>query len=138
GGGHVPRPCPRARADLRRARRGGARPRSLSPSDQPGGHRVTAPDERAPSSKRDLRARLAFLDGLRGLAAFYVMVGHARMLLWEGYSEGFLKHPSNYSIGAKAVVYFFSFFRYGYQVVLLFFVLSGFVIHLRYAKQLCV
>src|SRR5665647_3307561 len=29
---------------------------------------------------------LLFLDGLRGLAAFYVMVGHARWLLWEGYS----------------------------------------------------
>src|SRR5665213_1414486 len=32
---------------------------------------------------------LQFLDGLRGLAALYVMVGHARWLLWEGYREGF-------------------------------------------------
>jgi len=97
---------------------------------------VTAPDERAPSSKRDLRARLAFLDGLRGLAAFYVMVGHARMLLWEGYSEGFKRHPERYSAPAKAMVYAFSAFRWGHEAVLFFFVLSGFVIHLRYAMKL--
>lgn len=75
-----------------------------------------------------------FLDGLRGLAAFYVMVGHARWLLWEGYTEGYLLHPENYSWAGKLLVYFFSLFRYGHEAVLLFFVLSGFVIHLRYAK----
>lgn len=79
---------------------------------------------------------LLFLDGLRGLAAFYVMVGHARWLLWEGYSEGFQKHPANYSILNKALMYFFSLFRYGHEAVLFFFVLSGFVIHLRYARRM--
>ena len=77
---------------------------------------------------------LLFLDGLRGLAAFYVMVGHARWLLWEGYSGGFQKHPGSYSTVNKALMYFFSLFRYGHEAVLFFFVLSGFVIHLRYAR----
>ncbi len=76
------------------------------------------------------------MDGLRGLAAFYVMVGHARVLLWEGYSDGFLKHPDVYSILDKALMYFFGLFKYGVEVVFFFFVLSGFVIHLKYARQL--
>lgn len=79
---------------------------------------------------------LAFLDGLRGLAAFYVMVGHSRGLLWEGYSLGFLKHPSTYTIAEKAMVYLLSCFILGHQAVFFFFVLSGFVIHLRYAKRM--
>ena len=79
---------------------------------------------------------LRFLDGLRGLAALYVMIGHARWLLWEGYSEGYLQHPDSYSQAGKALVYFFSIFRYGREAVLFFFVLSGFVIHLRYARKL--
>lgn len=79
---------------------------------------------------------LLFLDGLRGLAAFYVMVGHARWLLWEGYSEGFQKHPGSYSAINKGLMYFLSLFRYGHEAVLFFFVLSGFVIHLRYARRI--
>src|SRR5438552_18554076 len=82
------------------------------------------------------RLNLQFVDGLRGLAALYVMVGHARWLLWEGYSEGFLKHPQDYSIFNKALVYLFSLFKYGHEAVLFFFVISGFVIHLRYAQAL--
>lgn len=79
---------------------------------------------------------LYFLDGLRGLAAFYVVVGHARWLLWEGYSTGFLKHSGDYTLLEKLIVYSSSAFTLGHQAVLFFFVLSGFVIHLRYAKQL--
>ena len=79
---------------------------------------------------------LLFLDGLRGLAAFYVMVGHARWLLWEGYREGFQNHPASYSVMNKALMYFFSLFKYGHEAVLFFFVLSGFVIHLRYARRM--
>jgi peptidoglycan/LPS O-acetylase OafA/YrhL len=79
---------------------------------------------------------LLFLDGLRGSAAFYVMVGHARWLLWEGNSEGFQKHPGSYSILNKSLMHFFSLFKYGHEAVLFFFVLSGFVIHLRYARRM--
>jgi len=82
------------------------------------------------------RQRLAFLDGLRGLAALYVMIGHSRWLLWEGYSEGFLKHPGEYSVFGKTMVYFLSLFTYGHEAVLFFFVLSGLVIHLKYSVKL--
>lgn len=65
------------------------------------------------------------------------MVGHARWLLWEGYSEGYVLHPASYSWYNKLLMYFFSAFRFGHEAVLLFFVLSGFVIHLRYSKNIC-
>lgn len=77
-----------------------------------------------------------FLDTFRGLAAMYVMIYHARWLLWEGFSEGYALHPESYSFIEKAQVYFFSLFKYGHEAVLMFFVLSGFVIHLRYSKLL--
>lgn len=109
---------------------------ATGPEDERRADGMSGPAERAPSARGDLRAKLAFLDGLRGLAAFYVMVGHARWLLWEGYSEGFKKHPERYSAPAKAMVYALSAFRFGHEAVLFFFVLSGFVIHLRYAKKL--
>ena len=64
------------------------------------------------------------------------MVGHARWLLWEGYGEGFQHHPASYSTINKALVYGFSLFKYGHEAVLFFFVLSGFVIHLRYARRM--
>jgi len=82
------------------------------------------------------KTNLEFLDGLRGLAAAFVMIGHARWLLWEGYNEGFMTHPERYSFLGKMMVYTLSFFRYGHQAVLFFFVLSGFVIHLKYSIAL--
>jgi len=81
------------------------------------------------------KINLAFLDGIRGLAAFYVLVSHARWLLWEGYTDGYLLHPEAYNLFDKSLMYFFSLFRWGRASVLLFFVLSGFVIHLRYANN---
>jgi peptidoglycan/LPS O-acetylase OafA/YrhL len=79
--------------------------------------------------------QLPFLDGLRGLAAFYVLIFHARWLMWEGFNEGFVQHPDLYSAPAKLLTYGSLLFYYGHQAVILFFVLSGFVIHLRYAQQ---
>lgn len=79
---------------------------------------------------------LFILDAFRGLAAFIVMAGHARWLLWEGYTEGYLQHPEQYGALEKILVYGLSIFRYGHEAVLFFFVLSGFVIHLRYARNL--
>ncbi|RYZ61299.1 MAG: acyltransferase [Chitinophagaceae bacterium] len=81
------------------------------------------------------RPKLLFLDGLRGIAALYVMMGHARWLLWEGY-QAFTAHPEKYSLFDKFLVYFFSLFKWGHEFVLLFFVLSGFVIHYGYALKL--
>ena len=82
------------------------------------------------------RKKLLFLDGLRGLAALYVLVGHARWLLWEGFSTGYATHPDHYSLAGKLLVFGLALFRWGHEAVLFFFVLSGFVIHLRYATGL--
>lgn len=86
------------------------------------------------SLTKKVKYDLFILDAFRGLAAFMVMAGHARWLLWEGFSEGYQKHPELYNSAEKALVYILSIFRYGHESVLFFFVLSGFVIHLRYAK----
>jgi peptidoglycan/LPS O-acetylase OafA/YrhL len=79
---------------------------------------------------------LQFLDGLRGLAAIYVVIGHARWLLWEGYSRGFTKGAAQYNFIEKILSYFLLLFKYGHEAVLFFFVLSGFVIHLKYARNI--
>lgn len=74
----------------------------------------------------DLRA----LDGLRGLAALYIVAHHARIDLWEG------SHRALASGGFAALLAFATVpLRYGAEVVLLFFLLSGFVIHLRQAQS---
>ena len=53
--------------------------------------------------------KFKFLDGLRGIAAVYVMIGHARWLLWEGFQDGFKNHPNNYSMIDKSLMYFFQY-----------------------------
>lgn len=80
--------------------------------------------------------KLVFLESLRGLAALYVVIHHARWFLWAGYSKGYLKHPEEFNIWNKILMYSFSFFVYGHEMVIFFFILSGFVIHLKYAKAL--
>jgi len=82
------------------------------------------------------RLATTFLDGLRGLAALYVVIHHARYLLWEGYSDDFASSLPHYSLAGRALIAFFHAFRYGHEAVIFFFVLSGFVIHLRYARAL--
>lgn len=76
---------------------------------------------------------LAALDGLRGLTALYVVMLHARVFLWVGPRAAL-------SAGASPAVTLFALlavpFRYGTQAVLVFFLISGFVIHLRQAKAI--
>jgi peptidoglycan/LPS O-acetylase OafA/YrhL len=83
-----------------------------------------------------MKEKLRFLDSLRGLAALYVVIGHARWLLWEGYTSGYLQHPEDYGLIEKFLVYFLSIFKFGHEAVIFFFVLSGFVIHLNYIDKL--
>jgi peptidoglycan/LPS O-acetylase OafA/YrhL len=72
-----------------------------------------------------------FLDGLRGLAALYVLARHATRFLcaygWQGRPERGLDRVMLFALKLLA---------YPHAAVLFFFVLSGFVIHLRFARQL--
>lgn len=81
--------------------------------------------------------KILLIDSLRGAASFYVLVFHARWLLWEGYFDGFLKYRDQYDFFSGLIAQSFLAFSFGHQVVMLFFVISGFVIHLRYAQAIC-
>ena len=70
-----------------------------------------------------------FLDGLRGLAALYVLLGHVVWMHATAIS-------TDRSAWKPAIRLLEPLFRYGHTAVIFFFVLSGFVIHLRFARQL--
>ncbi len=82
------------------------------------------------------KERFEILDGLRGFAALYVAIHHARLVFWESYYTGHLKHPYLYNRFDKACLYFFTFFKYGAEAVNLFFVLSGLVIHYKQSNSI--
>jgi peptidoglycan/LPS O-acetylase OafA/YrhL len=77
---------------------------------------------------------VAVLNGLRGMAALYVMMHHCRMELSQPYSA-FRSHPEQYNTLNKILFYLTSAFRFGHEAVILFFIISGFVIHLKQARQ---
>lgn len=87
-------------------------------------------------NKTLIKDNLRILDSLRGFAAIYVLIHHCRWLLWEGYENGYLKHPETYSLFNKLQMYFFSCFKFGNEAVLFFFVLSGFVIHYSVSRRI--
>ena len=94
------------------------------------GRAARLPVVREPATAVDRSFDLRAFDGLRGLAALYIVAHHARIDLWEG------SHRALASGGIAAVVAFATVpLRYGAEVVLLFFLLSGFVIHLRQARS---
>ncbi len=78
--------------------------------------------------------KLAFLDSIRGFAAIYVLIGHARWLLADNW-EMFQSNIANYDLFNKFLAYFLLLFKYGHEMVIFFFILSGFVIHLKYALK---
>ncbi|MES2417958.1 MAG: acyltransferase [Bacteroidota bacterium] len=86
--------------------------------------------------KEKIGTKLGGLETLRGLAAIYVLIHHARWFLWIGYTNGYLKQPDSFNFFNKVLVYFFSLFIYGHEAVIFFFILSGFVIHLKYSNNL--
>lgn len=75
---------------------------------------------------------LGTLDAVRGLAALYVVMHHARMLLWISRHDAL----ATGSRKARYVVTAASGLTFGHQAVILFFVLSGFCIHYRRANDL--
>lgn len=81
--------------------------------------------------RRDARVNLVVLDALRGLAALYVMLAHARWLLWSGYGE---YTAQTHSALGLSLVTLAGAVRYGHAAVLLFFLISGFCIHYRWAQ----
>jgi len=82
-----------------------------------------------------MRNDFKVLDGLRGCTAIYVLIHHSRLILTQPYKNGLLSHPEKYEWYDKIMVYFFSIFKYGHEAVIIFFVLSGFVIHLKQADK---
>lgn len=81
-----------------------------------------------------MREELKALDGLRGLAAFYVLIHDAGLGLTQSYQHGFAIHPEKYEWYDRLVVYVFACFKYGHEAVIIFFILSGFLIHLKQAR----
>lgn len=81
-----------------------------------------------------MKENLKALDGIRGLSALYILIHHSRLALTMSYQNGLNLHPEKYEWYDKFMVYFFGLFKFGHEAVIVFFVLSGFLIHLRQAK----
>lgn len=79
------------------------------------------------------RMSLSVLDALRGLAALYVMLSHARWFLWATHKE--YLESGQHGFGTVLATLSAS-LDYSHHAVLLFFLLSGFCIHYRQATLL--
>ncbi|MEP6711007.1 MAG: acyltransferase [Ferruginibacter sp.] len=76
-----------------------------------------------------LNSNLALLHAIRGVAAFYVVVYHAKFILWSGGKEFLQQFPrSSWSITDYFLFSGDMLFSAGSQMVMIFFVLSGFFI----------
>lgn len=78
---------------------------------------------------------LRALDVLRGLLVSYVLLGHARWLLWCGQGAW---NREEHHMAAQMIAVASGGLRFGHEAVMVFFVLSGFFIHLRAAKKLSI
>ncbi|MEP7337477.1 MAG: acyltransferase [Acidobacteriota bacterium] len=75
-----------------------------------------------------IRGRLTSIDALRGVAALVVTIGH-------GFSTDSALLTAYLSSASGAILWLLMpVFRYGYTGVFLFFIISGFCIHMRWAK----
>lgn len=79
--------------------------------------------------------RLLWLDALRGFAAFAVLMYHARAAMWVGLHETWARYGTHPDLGA-ALGYMTTPFMFGHLGVQLFFVVSGFSIHMAAARRL--
>ncbi len=74
-----------------------------------------------------------YVDGVRGIAATYVMLNHARFLLFISAATALAASPSTVF---KAVLAVLALTRYGVAAVMCFFIVSGYAIHYRQAFKL--
>lgn len=81
--------------------------------------------------KRESHGPAQSLEMLRGLLATYVLIGHARWLLWAGHTPWLVSAPAWWEY---PLAYGGALFRFGREAVLVFFALSGFFIHLSSAS----
>lgn len=80
-------------------------------------------------------SRLYAIDGLRGLAALALLVYHSRSSFWVGINATYREHGLAPNLNAW-IGYLTAPFSFGGLGVTLFFVLSGFCIHRRGARNL--
>jgi peptidoglycan/LPS O-acetylase OafA/YrhL len=95
-------------------------------------HRVFFQDAAASATPPRAESRLGMLDAARGLAALYVVMHHARLLLWISPHDALVSGSRK----ARYMVTAASSLSFGHQAVVLFFVLSGFCIHYRRARAI--
>lgn len=81
------------------------------------------------------KARLISIDALRGIAAVVVLLYHARDILWVGVSDTWSRYGWSFNFDTF-LAYLSAPIVFGSLAVNLFFVLSGYCIHRRGARQL--
>ena len=80
--------------------------------------------------------KLKLLHAIRGFAAFYVVVVHAKMLLWCKPTEYLAVHPIDTLSWIQRLILGFNMVSIaGIQMVIVFFVLSGFFIAYSFDKN---
>jgi peptidoglycan/LPS O-acetylase OafA/YrhL len=77
----------------------------------------------------DADQAFASLEHLRGILALYVMIAHSRAILWIGFAEATRRGlRDTYGVFERFMATFNLQTRFGYEAVIVFFVLSGFSI----------
>jgi peptidoglycan/LPS O-acetylase OafA/YrhL len=93
---------------------------------------MTIPETKAPAAEKSSRVRLDYLDGLRGLAALYVVLNHTSIMSMALAGDG--HGIPRWMIKLHHFVHFYL-FNYGVYAVAIFIVLSGYCLMLPIAQS---